>query len=140
MTKALLEDEVADGQSINDCSSAPSRSWLQSLIYGQTREDSVAMPSLISTGFLYTLRDDSALTLWLTLDGREDNETVEGNDRNVHELNERQTSRNDVFNGSTAIPSNFDDTERCVYFLTHFTCNKSSPTDATRDRNSWLEK
>lgn len=115
LTKALLEEDATDAESIDDGSSAPSRTWIQSLVYGQARADSGAIPPLMSTGFMYTLRDDSAMTLWLTLDGREDDEIDERADRHIRVQDDRQINRNNVFNRNGAVPSTPDDSERCVF-------------------------
>lgn len=90
---------------------APSDSWLHSLMSGGLRSSEGAAPTLMSTGMLFTVRDDAALTQWLILDGNDD-DCDDENERGVGVLGDLPT---DSF-GKSRKPAllSTNDPERCV--------------------------
>jgi hypothetical protein len=90
----------------------PSIPWLQSFMSGGLRSTGGAAPTLMSTGMLFTVRDDAALTQWLILDGNSEGDDGE-NERGVGVLGEMHTDSFGTFARKTALLSN-NDPERCA--------------------------
>jgi hypothetical protein len=93
--------------------SAPARSWMHSLMSSGTRNFDGTMPSLMSAGLLFTLRDDFDTAQWLGLEDRESGVVYEGSERCQRALSDVQTSGIGITRRTTGLLSS-DDSERCV--------------------------
>ena len=93
----------------------PSIPWLQTLMSGGLRSTGGAAPTLMSTGMLFTVRDDAALTQWLILDGNSEGDDGDDgeNERGVGVLGEMHTDSFGTFARKTALLST-NDPERCA--------------------------
>ena len=88
--------------------SASTRSWMHSLMNSGSRNFDGTMPSLMSAGLLFTVRDDFDTAEWLGLDDRERGEVFEGSERCHRALSDIETSGIGITRKTTGLLSSDD--------------------------------